>query len=490
MKFNEMGLSRPLLDSLHAMGFSDPTPIQEQAIPLLLQGHDLIGQAKTGTGKTAAFGLPILEAWLQASKGRSQANLQAAPSAPAHSLHHPPVPLAHVSLSGAPYHSRAPIPYSPAIASPAALILVPTRELAAQVNASLQSMAKTSGARVVTVYGGVEMRKQLHLFRAPVDVLVGTPGRTLDHMRHGSLKLDRVRTVVLDEADRMLDMGFIHDVVKILDSTPHTRQTLLFSATMPREIASIARKYMKNPQTIKVSEDSLAVESIRQLYVRVDSSNRFGMLLAALHTLKPFLALVFCRTKHDAKKLSRLLAMNGISADALHGNLRQNARERAMTSFRAGKIDVMVATDIASRGIDVREITHVFNYELPADPMTYVHRIGRTGRAGSEGTAISFVSGNPHRAVEIIENATGSKMEELVLTPEPAKMPERMEFHRGDTDHPNPGGRGRPHEGGSSGRHEWGHGGRRTRGRDSAASSASGPRPPPGAHHHSSHRRY
>ena len=501
MKFNEMGLSQPLLDALQAMSFDTPTPIQEQAIPILLQGHDLIGQAQTGTGKTAAFGLPILEGWLQASK--TGAHPVIAHPAPVHSgaLSHGAQPFSHTSRSGAAYNSRAPQPVrAPRIGTPSALILVPTRELAVQVHQSLQEMAQKTGARIVPIYGGIEMRKQLRFFNSPVDIVVGTPGRTLDHMRQGTLRLDHVRTVVLDEADRMLDMGFIRDVVKILESTPSHRQTLLFSATMPREITQIAFKYMKKPQTIKVSEDHLTVDLIDQLYVRVNSANRFGMLVAAIRKLKPFLSLVFCRTKHDSKKLARMLNLNGISADAMHGNLRQNARERTMAAFRDGQIDVLVATDLASRGIDVREITHVFNYDLPDDPMVYVHRIGRTGRAGAKGVAVSLVMGDPRRAVEIIQRTTGAPIAELELSADEVIVPERSVHERVDNSN-----RHRQDRRPSYGRHEGGenrshhssshpsHDGARPSHPGSPSSHPShpsGPRPPPGAHHHSSHRRY
>ena len=458
MKFNEMGLSKPLLESLTAMGFAVPTPIQEQAIPLLLQGKDLIGQAQTGTGKTAAFGLPILEAWLRSPKASNQPAHHLGANAPAHHQagHHDAAQHSnahpsnehlaqHVSRSGAQYNSRGPAAHPNSVdrrsssnygvASPTALILVPTRELAVQVHQSLQSMAGRTGACVVPVYGGQEMRKQLRAFQSPLDILVGTPGRTLDHLRQGSLRLDQVRVVVLDEADRMLDMGFIHDVTMILEQTPRARQTMLFSATMPGAVSNIAHKYMKSPHTIKVSEEQLTVKLTKQLYVRVSDSNRLGMLLAAIRTLKPYLSVVFCRTKHGAKKLARQLNQSGIKADALHGNLRQNARERTMAQFRDGKMDVLVATDLASRGLDVLGITHVFNYDMPDDPMTYVHRIGRTGRAGAEGTAVSLILGNPYRPVEIIQDATGSKMEELVLTADVVSLTpsEVSDFEDGDS---------------------------------------------------------
>ncbi len=421
MKFDEMGLSKSLLDSLHTMGFATPTPIQEQAIPILLKGEDLIGQAQTGTGKTAAFGLPILEAWLKMKNAPHQI--------PSHQPNPQDIHKAQ-NMRTAESHGR-PARFASGHAVPTALILVPTRELAVQVCSTLQKMAGITGARVIAIYGGIEMRKQLRMFHTPVDVLVGTPGRTLDHLRQGTLRLNEVRAVVLDEADRMLDMGFIRDVVKILNDVPAHRQTMLFSATIPHEVAQIAHKYMRNPKTVKVSEDSLTVEGIKQLYVRASNASRLGMLLAAIREEKPFLSLVFTRTKHDAKKLARLLKFNGVKADAMHGNLSQNARERAMARFRSGDIELLVATDLASRGIDVPGITHVFNYEMPPDPLTYVHRIGRTGRAGKNGTSISLIAGDPRHTVRRIENATGSTMKELVLEPEEVLMPEAHEERHG-----------------------------------------------------------
>ncbi len=420
MKFEEMGLSKQLLDALAAMEFTAPTPIQEQAIPLLLKGEDLIGQAQTGTGKTAAFGLPILEAWIKFNG--------VGPNHVHPDNTHNPLNMrnVHARHGG---HEGNEERNAPSIAVPSALILVPTRELAVQVHATLQKMAGGTGAHVVAVYGGVEMRKQLRMFRTPVDVMVGTPGRTLDHMRQGTLNVGKVKTVVLDEADRMLDMGFIRDVVKILERMPSHRQTLLFSATMPKEITQIAHKYMRNPKTIKVSEDRLTVEGVKQYYVRCQNSERMGMLLAAMRTQKPFLSLVFCRMKHEAKRLAQQLRANGFKADAMHGNLNQKQRDRTMEGFRSGRIDVMVATDLASRGIDVPGITHVFNYELPPDPMTYVHRIGRTARAGASGTAISFISGDPRNALWDIEKTTNSKLSELQLTPDKPNPVEKREGH-------------------------------------------------------------
>ncbi|MFH1095557.1 MAG: DEAD/DEAH box helicase [Candidatus Micrarchaeota archaeon] len=422
MKFSEMGLSKLLLDSLVALGFENPTPIQEQAIPLLLLGQDIIGQAQTGTGKTAAFGLPMLEAWLQAKNSKSGAH-----------------PAAHAPVSRRAFFDNTSSRHggrNSNVASPSALVLVPTRELAVQVNASLQAMARNTGARVVPVYGGVAMYHQLRSFQYPVDVIVGTPGRILDHLNQGTLKLNHIRTLVLDEADHMLDMGFIRDVVKIVDLTPHTRQTSLFSATMPPEISRLSAKYLKNPTTVKVSEDHLTVDRIRQLFVRVEDHTRTGTLLAAIQTLKPSFSLVFCRTKHGARKLSKVLNANGVTSDALHGNLSQSQRERAMASFRAGEKSVLVATDLASRGIDVSRITHVFNYDMPHDPTAYVHRIGRTGRAGSEGTAVSFISGNPRPAIETISRATGAPIEELVLSPVQVVMPSFERSNGAEPRHP------------------------------------------------------
>ncbi len=433
MRFDEMGLAPQLMKALQGMGFETATPIQEQAVPLLMQGEDLIGQAKTGTGKTAAFGLPILERFLH-EKATDKRHFQ------------------------------------PGRAMPMALILCPTRELAIQVSAELDKMGAFSGAHVVALYGGQDIERQIRAFNRPVDIIVGTPGRVLDHLDRNTLELAAVHVAVLDEADRMLDMGFIDDIVQILGQTSHARQTMLFSATMPREIMNVAHEYMKSPQTIKVSEDTLTVDKIKQTYLMVEAPTRLGFLLGLLKVKQPKLAMIFVRTKHGADKLMYILRDRGYAAAALHGNLTQGQRDRAMRDFREGKLHVMVATDLASRGLDVMEVSHVINYDLPEEPMSYVHRIGRTGRMGNEGEAISLVFPDQMNWLRDIVQQTGAPIEQIQIEPDRSRGPpptgpregghmphgsREGRPHGGGYGH---GGEGRPH-GGGFGRREGGHGG-------------------------------
>ncbi|NYZ75296.1 DEAD/DEAH box helicase [Candidatus Micrarchaeota archaeon] len=345
MSFQELKISQPLLRSLAEMGFQHPTPIQKEAIPVALQGKDLVGQAKTGTGKTAAFGIPILDRLSQE----------------------------HPALQ--------------------AIILVPTRELAVQVAKEIREIGKYAEARVLAVYGGEDIERQIRELRHGTQIMVGTPGRVIDHLKRGTLNLSQVRTVVLDEADRMLDMGFIDDVKYILSKTPREKQTMLFSATMPGPIIHIAEHDMRSPVTLRVSEDKMTVETVKQYYWGVDGRDKPDALATILkHAPKPLLALIFCRTKFGADRVERILGERGFKAMALHGNLTQARRDHVMAQFRSGAIDALVATDIAARGLDVPDVTHVINYDPPNEPTTYVHRIGRTARAGKEGEAISFVS--------------------------------------------------------------------------------------------------
>jgi ATP-dependent RNA helicase DeaD len=380
-----------------------------------MQGEDLIGQAKTGTGKTAAFGLPIFERYMH-EKATDKRHFQ------------------------------------PGRAMPMSLILCPTRELAIQVSTELGKMGAFTGAHIVALYGGQDIERQIRAFGRPVDIIVGTPGRVLDHLDRNTLELAGVHVAVLDEADRMLDMGFIDDIVAILNQTPRSRQTLLFSATMPREIMNVAAEYMKSPQTIKVSEDTLTVDKIKQSYLMVDAPSRLSFLLGLLKTKQPKLAMIFVRTKHGADKLMYILRDRGYAAAALHGNLTQGQRDRAMRDFREGKLHVMVATDLASRGLDVLDVSHVINYDLPEEPMTYVHRIGRTGRMGQEGEAISFVFSDQTRWLEDIVAQTGAPIDRIQIEPDrtrapPSTRPEGSHEGRGGF-----GGRegGRPHGGGYS----------------------------------------
>ncbi|VVC01967.1 putative ATP-dependent RNA helicase [uncultured archaeon] len=433
MGFTKLRLSHNVLQALTEMGFSKPTPIQEQAIPLLLQGEDLVGQAQTGTGKTAAFGICILERLF---------------SGVAHTTHENKV---------------------------RALVLTPTRELAVQVTGEVANIGRHLPVKILAVYGGQEIEKQLRPLSQGVDVVVGTPGRLLDHIERGTINLKDVELVVLDEADRMLDMGFIEDIEKILSKTRQDRQTLLFSATMPSSIRELSKKYMKAPVEVSVSEDSLSVKNIRQYYAEVSKFDKLNVLLALLVQKKPHLALIFVRTKRGADRINEILLDRGFRSLALHGDMSQNKRDRSMEAFRSKHINILVATDLASRGLDVTGVTHVLNYDTPDDPYTYVHRIGRTGRMGKEGEAISLVFFDQASLIPIIEKVTDSKMEQLKIEVKPEELPKRVRFHASESRREFHGGRregGHGHGGRREGGHgrreggrEGGHGGRREGGR-------------------------
>ncbi|HEX9463434.1 MAG TPA: DEAD/DEAH box helicase [Alphaproteobacteria bacterium] len=342
-----MGLIEPILRAVSAENYTTPTPIQAKSIPHLLQGRDLLGCAQTGTGKTAAFALPILQ---RLSEQRRQA---------------------------APRTMRA-------------LVLTPTRELASQIDDSFRTYGRHLGMRHAVIFGGVGQRDQVQALHRGLDILVATPGRLLDLMNQGHAKLNGIEVFVLDEADRMLDMGFIHDVKRIIAAIPKQRQTLLFSATMPPDIARLADGILADPVRVAVTPVATTAERIEQWLLHVERRDKPALLATVLKDPSISRALVFSRTKHGANKLILKLAKDGIRADAIHGNKSQNARERALQDFKAGRIRVLVATDIAARGIDIDGITHVINYDLPNVPETYVHRIGRTARAGASGIAISF----------------------------------------------------------------------------------------------------
>jgi len=345
--FNELNLIEPILRAIRDEDFKDPTPIQQKAIPLLLAGHDLMGCAQTGSGKTAAFTLPILQALAKNQKN--------------------PIPR-----------------------SARALILAPTRELAGQISSSFESFGKYLHLRHAVVYGGVSKRNQIAKLSRGTDILVATPGRLLDLMGEGSVLLQRVEIMVLDEADRMLDMGFIPDIKKIIAALPPRRQTMFFSATLPGSIMPLAENMLNNPQRIEIAASNRTVPQIEQKLLFVDRENKKALLLDLLAKREISRALVFTRTKHKAQNLSKQLTRRRVKADALHGDKTQAARQRALGSFHDGYIQVLVATDIAARGIDVSDIDHVINYDLPNEPETYIHRIGRTARAGKRGTALSF----------------------------------------------------------------------------------------------------
>jgi ATP-dependent RNA helicase RhlE len=348
--FEGLGLIEPILKALHTEGYSQPTPIQKQAIPHILEENDLLGCAQTGTGKTAAFSIPILQIL---SKRQATANS----------------------------NGRQPI---------RSLILTPTRELAIQIGESLNAYGRNTRLKFTTIFGGVGQGPQETALRRGVDILVATPGRLLDLMDQRIVDMRNIEIFVLDEADRMLDMGFIHDVKKIIARLPQDRQSLFFSATMPTEIQKLADTILYNPVKVEVAPVSSTAEKVEQHIYFVEKGNKRNLLKHLLEQEHLTRVLVFSRTKHGADKIARDLGKANIKADAIHGNKSQNARQRALSAFKEGSLPVLVATDIAARGIDVDDISHVINYDLPNEPETYVHRIGRTGRAAASGTALSF----------------------------------------------------------------------------------------------------
>ena len=365
MSFKNLNLDEALLTALDTQGYTTPTPIQKQAIPVVLSGKDLLGVAQTGTGKTAAFGLPILQ--ILNEKKSSHRGIKA-------------------------------------------LILTPTRELAIQIDESLAAYGKQTKLKHAVIFGGVSQNPQVQQIRRGVDILVATPGRLLDLMNQGYISLKQLQIFVLDEADRMLDMGFIHDVKKVIKNIPEKRQTLFFSATMPEEIQSLANMMLKNPTKIEVTPPSSTVEKIEQRVYFTNKPDKRKLLLHLLQSNGIDNALVFTRTKHGADKVARFLDKAKISSAAIHGNKSQNARQNALRNFKSGNLNVLVATDIAARGIDIDELTHVFNFDLPNVPETYVHRIGRTGRAGNEGVAISFCAADERKDLKDIEKLAAIKI--------------------------------------------------------------------------------
>ncbi len=364
--FDSLGLNENILKSIKSVGYETPSPIQAESIPPLLEGRDLLGQAQTGTGKTAAFALPILQ---------------------------------KISLREK---------------SPQVLVLAPTRELAIQVAEAFQTYAnKLSGFHVLPIYGGQSYEGQIRALKRGVHVIVGTPGRVMDHMRKGTLKLDKLKHLVLDEADEMLRMGFIDDVEWVMGQTPPDRQIALFSATMPREIAKVANTYLTDPVHIKIKVSTTTAETIRQRYWPVGGLRKLDALTRILE-IEPFDAMIiFVRTKTATVELAEKLEARGYSCAALNGDISQNIRERTVDRLKKGRIDILIATDVAARGLDVERISHVLNYDIPYDTEAYVHRIGRTGRAGREGEAILFVAKRELRMLRAIEKSTGKKIEQM-----------------------------------------------------------------------------
>lgn len=383
-QFAELGLETPILRAIAEMGFVEPSPIQKELIPAVISGRDVLGQAKTGTGKTAAFGLPVLQ------QVDPQGRLQA-------------------------------------------IVLTPTRELAAQVVGEFRRMAKHLDLHCVPVYGGVKMKEQMHMLGRRPHVVVGTPGRVIDLLDRKSLSFEAIRFAVLDEVDRMLDIGFRDDIRNILRRIDHPHQTVFVSATIDEDIKKLAFQFMNDPQEVNVSRDELTVEQVEQQYVVVEPWDKFRALALLLKQESPRLAIIFCRTKHGARKLAQRLFATGVQAKDIHGDLVQQKRERIMDRFRKHKIPVLVATDLAARGIDVHEISHIINYDLPEDPQIYVHRIGRTARMGASGKAVSLVTseqGADLTKIEMLINKQLARIEVNGFTPSPEPS------ERGVTGHP------------------------------------------------------
>lgn len=362
LKFNELHLSAYLLAEIEKAGFVEASPIQEQTIPLALEGKDVIGQAQTGTGKTAAFGLPTLEK-IRTSEDTIQA-----------------------------------------------LVIAPTRELAVQSQEELFRFGRSKGVKVRSVYGGSSIEKQIKALKSGAHIVVGTPGRLLDLIKRKALKLHHIETLILDEADEMLNMGFLEDIEAIISRVPEDRQTLLFSATMPDAIKRIGVQFMKEPEHVKIAAKELTTELVDQYYIRVKEQEKFDTMTRLMDVDQPELAIVFGRTKRRVDELTRGLKIRGFRAEGIHGDLDQSKRLRVLRDFKNGNLDVLVATDVAARGLDISGVTHVYNYDIPQDPESYVHRIGRTGRAGKSGQSITFVSPNEMGYLKIIEDLTKKRM--------------------------------------------------------------------------------
>jgi len=354
MHFEDFRLSQETLQAISEMGFEEPTPIQVSAIPLILSGKDIVGQAQTGTGKTAAFGIPIAEKCRRSKK-------------------------------------------------PFAIILEPTRELAIQVAQEMNKIGRLKSISVLPVYGGTSIDRQIKTLQRGVNIVVGTPGRVIDLISRKILSLAEIKIVVLDEADEMLDMGFLDDIVTILKETPDERQTLLFSATIPQQIMNIARRHMRNPEKLQVNAKDIVIPEIRQLFYEVGAESRMDALARLLDVEDPELAIVFCHTKREVDDVNLKLSQLGFNAGAIHGDFTQARREEVMKKFKERKLDILVATDVAARGLDIKNVSHVINYGIPQNSDSYVHRIGRTGRAGKSGIAITLITPREYKHLRLIE---------------------------------------------------------------------------------------
>ena len=373
MTFKELNIIEPILKAIEEKGYNMPTPIQEKAIPVALAGKDVLGCAQTGTGKTASFAIPIIQLLQNSKEDAKRKGIKA-------------------------------------------LILTPTRELALQISECIDDYAKYTRVRHGVMFGGVKQGSQVNMLQRGIDILVATPGRLLDLMSQGYVHLDQVKYFVLDEADRMLDMGFIHDIKRIVPKLPKEKQTLFFSATMPAAIVSLTKTLLRTPVRIDITPESPTVEAIEQFVYYVEKAEKGHLLISLLQQAKNQSVLVFSRTKHSADRIVRVLTKAGIGSQAIHGNKSQAARQLALGNFKSGTTRVMVATDIAARGIDINELPLVINYDLPDVPETYVHRIGRTGRAGNTGKALTFCSREEVQLVNNIQRLTGKKLREAELS--------------------------------------------------------------------------
>ncbi|MEK5442525.1 DEAD/DEAH box helicase [Fredinandcohnia sp. FSL W7-1320] len=381
LDFLQLGIRKEINHTLKSLGIVEPTPIQERTIPSVLEGKDVIAKAQTGTGKTLAFVLPILE-----KIDVNESDVQA-------------------------------------------LILTPTRELAQQISKEIKKMMENvEGVNVLAVYGGQDVEHQLKKLKGAQHIVVATPGRLLDHIRRGTIDLSTIRMLVLDEADQMLHMGFLPEVDDIIKETFPSRQTMLFSATMPNEIKSLAKKYMNEPEFIEVKAKKVTVEEIKQVVIETTDRRKQATLLHLIEEHRPFLAIIFCRTKVRAKKLHEALIANGYESDELHGDLTQSKREKAMKRFREAKTQFLVATDVAARGLDVEGVTHVYNYDIPQDVESYVHRIGRTCRAGGDGVAFTLVAPKDMEFLRMIEKGIHQKFEIQVI--KGVSIPDREDYER------------------------------------------------------------
>lgn len=362
--FREIGISIELEEILNRERITNPTPIQEKAIPFILKGKDVVAQAQTGTGKTLAFMLPIMEN-INVNKPQIEA-----------------------------------------------LVLTPTRELAIQITAEAKKLAEFKGARILSAYGGQDVSRQLSKLKNGVNIVIATPGRLLDHINRGSIDLGYVKMLVLDEADEMINMGFADDVETIIGKTPKRRQTMLFSATIPKGIRDLAKKFMKNPEQIQIQGKNITLDEIEQIVIETSADEKFDTLCRLIDEQRPFMAIIFCMTKDRVKEINALLKKKGYNSDELHGDLSQTKRERAIKRFRKMETQLLVATDIAARGLDIEGITHIYNYDTPRDSKSYIHRIGRTGRAGERGKAITLVTPKDERRISNIEEKIKKQMRE------------------------------------------------------------------------------